>query len=99
MEVQATQITVDEAGDDIGAQAATGNAEARKKKSDVVTTPKKAALAITGAAETDLISDLVHEIESADAQRPRPSERGRSHGHVDLIIPSCHGHSFAMSFP
>ena len=41
MEVQATQIKVDEAGDDIGAQAATGNAEARKKKSDVVTTPKK----------------------------------------------------------
>ena len=66
MEVQATQITVDEAGDDIGAQAATDNAEARKKQSDVGTIPKKTALAVTSAAETDLISDLVHEIESLE---------------------------------
>ena len=64
MEVQATQITVEEAGDDIGALAATDNAEARKKKSDVVTVPKRTAQAVTSAAETDLISDLVHEIES-----------------------------------
>ena len=66
MEVQATQNTIEEAGGDGGALAATGNAEARKKKSDVVTIPKKAALAITSAAETDLISDLVHEIESLE---------------------------------
>ena len=65
MEGQATQIKVEEAGDDIGSLAATDNAE-RKKKSDVVTTPKKAAPSITGAAETDLISDLVHEIESLE---------------------------------
>lgn len=63
MKVQATEIAVEEAGDDIGALAATANAEACDKKSDVVTIPKKAALAITSAAETDLISDLVHEIE------------------------------------
>ena len=46
MEVQATQNKIEEAGDDGGALAATGNAEARKKKSDVVTIPKKAALAM-----------------------------------------------------
>ena len=66
MEVQATQNKIEEAGDDGGALAATGNAEARKKKSDVVTIPKKAALAITSAAETDPIGDLVHEIESLE---------------------------------
>ena len=61
---QATQNTVEEAGDDIGALAATGNAEAHKEKSDVVTVRQKTALAVTSAAETDLISDLVHQIES-----------------------------------
>ena len=65
MEVQATQNTIEEAVDDIGAQAATDNAE-RKKKSDVVTIPKKTAQAVTSAAETDLISDLVHEIKSLE---------------------------------
>ena len=65
MEGQATQIKVEEAGDDIGSLAATDNAE-RKKKSDVVAIPKKGAQAVTSAAETDLISDLVHEIESLE---------------------------------
>ena len=64
MEVQATQITVEEAGDDIGDQAATENAEARRKQSDVVAIPERMAQAVTSAAETDLISDLVHELES-----------------------------------
>jgi hypothetical protein len=70
MKVQATEIAVEEeAGDGIRAPAATDNAEARSKKSDdAFTTPKKAALAITSAPETDLISDLVHEIESLEKQ-------------------------------
>src|SRR5208337_5472919 len=66
MEVQAAQNTVEEAGDDIGALAATDNAEARKKRSDVVTIPERTAQVVTSAAEADLISDLVHEIESLE---------------------------------
>ena len=66
MEVQATQNTIEETGDDSGALAATGNAEARKKKSDVVTIPERTTPAVTSAAEADLISDLVHEIESLE---------------------------------
>jgi hypothetical protein len=68
MKVQATVIAVEKAGDDTGALAATANAEARDKKSDVVTIPKKTALATTSAAEIDLISDLVHEIENLEKQ-------------------------------
>ena len=68
MEVQSTQSTVKEARDDADAQAATDDAEARKKKSDIVTIPKKTALAVTSAAKPDLISDLVHGIESLEKQ-------------------------------
>jgi len=68
VKVQDTEIAVEEAGDYAGALAATHNAEARNKKSDVVTIPTKTALAITSAAETDLISDLVLEIESLEKQ-------------------------------
>jgi hypothetical protein len=70
MKVQATETAVEEeAGDGIRALAATDNAEARNKKFDpVFTTPKKAALAMTSAPETDRISDLVHEIESLEKQ-------------------------------
>ncbi len=66
MEVQAEQITVEEAGEDIGSQSATDNTEAPKKQSDVVTIPQKTAQAVTSAADNDLISDLVHEIESLE---------------------------------
>jgi len=48
----------------VRAQAETHNANARNKNSDVGTIPKKTALAVTSAAETDPISDLAHEIES-----------------------------------
>ena len=65
MEVQPTQSTV-EARDETDAQAATDDAKARKKKSDIVTIPKKSVLAVTSAARPDLISDLVHEIESLE---------------------------------
>jgi hypothetical protein len=68
MKVQATVIAVEEAGDDAGAPAATANAEARDQKSEVLTIPTKTALAKTSAAETDLISDLVHKIENLEKQ-------------------------------
>ena len=64
IEINLASITDEQAGNLLGAIAAATIPDPPKKKSCIITIPKKSAHTVTSAAEADLISDLVHKIEN-----------------------------------